>query len=108
MPHDKVDLIDKLSEYGVLGYIWLLIISIWGGSVRYIADIKNGKVPTFIGWFFEAVVSGFVGVVTAMICHYYQIDYLLTAALTGIAAHNGTRTLYLIAEKLKLSIPPAP
>ncbi|UKH48590.1 putative holin [Vibrio phage vB_ValP_FGH] len=36
-----------------------------------------------------------------MTCQYYELDFLLTAAITGICAHNGTRSLYLIGEILK-------
>lgn len=101
MPADNLSFVQRLAEYGLLGYAWLLIISVWGGTVRYITDIKLGNKPSFIAWLYEAVVSAFVGVITAMTCQYYQLDFLLTSAITGVAAHNGTRTLYVIAEIIK-------
>lgn len=106
---DNLSFLQRLAEYGVLGYLWLLVISIWGGTVRYISDIKQGNKPSFISWLYEACVSGFVGIITAMTCQYYQLDFLLTSAITGMAAHNGTRTLYVLAEIIKknsnISIP---
>ena len=101
MPHDKLGLMERLFEYGVFGYVWLILISIWGGTVRYIIEIRNGKRPSFMSWVYEAVISGFVGVITAMICQYYVLDFLITSAITGIAAHNGTRTLYVLTEIIK-------
>ena len=101
MPMDNLSFLQRLAEYGIFGYLWLLVISIWGGTVRYISDIKRGNKPSFISWLYEACVSGFVGIITAMTCQYYQLDFLLTSAITGIAAHNGTRTLYVLAEIIK-------
>lgn len=101
MPMDNLSFLQRLAEYGILGYLWLLVISIWGGTVRYISDIKRGNKPSFISWLYEACVSGFVGIITAMTCQYYQLDFLLTSAITGMAAHNGTRTLYVLAEIIK-------
>lgn len=101
MPNDTLSFLQRLQEYGILGYLWLLVISIWGGTVRYISDIKRGNKPSFISWLYEACISGFVGIITAMTCQYYQLDFLLTSAITGMAAHNGTRTLYVLAEIIK-------
>lgn len=101
MPHDKLSFLQRLVEYGALGYVWLFIISIWGGTVRYVTDIRAGNKPSFISWLYEACISGFVGIITAMTCQYYQLDFLLTSAITGIAAHNGTRSLFVLAECLK-------
>lgn len=101
MPMDNLSFLQRLAEYGILGYLWILVISIWGGTVRYISDIKRGNKPSFISWLYEACISGFVGVITAMVCHHYKLDFMLTSAITGIAAHNGTRTLFVLAEIIK-------
>jgi len=101
MPMDNLSFLQRIAEYGLLGYAWLIVISIWGGTVRYISDIKRGNKPSFVSWLYEACISGFVGIITAMVCQYNQLDFSLTSAITGMAAHNGTRTLYLIADFLK-------
>lgn len=105
MPQDTLSFMQRLQEYGLLGYGWILFIAFWGGTVRYLSAVKNGEKPSFFGWLTETIVSGFVGVLSAMICQYFKIDYLLTAAITGIAAHNGTRSLYIIGEILKKNAP---
>lgn len=105
MPNETLSFMQRLQEYGLLGYAWILLIAFWGGTVRYLSAVKNGEKPSFIGWITETIVSGFVGILAAMICQYFKIDYLLTAAITGIAAHNGTRSLYIIGEILKKNAP---
>ena len=100
MPVESLTFLQRLQEYGLLGYGWILILSAWAGTVRYITAL-NGSKPTFFGWISEVVVSGFVGILAAMVCHYAELDYLVTAAITGIAAHEGTRGLYLVSSMLK-------
>lgn len=104
MPNETLSFLQKLQEYGVLGYLWLLLLSFWAGTAKYLSSL-NGDKPTFLGWLSETCVSGFVGVVAAMTCQYYQLDFMLTSAITGICAHNGTRSLYLIGELLKKNSP---
>ena len=100
MPQEQLTLLQRLAEYGVFGYLWLLFISLLGGTVKYITSL-NGEKPTALGWFFETVTSGFVGIVAAMACQSFEVDFFLTSAITGICAHNGTRSIYLITAAIK-------
>lgn len=100
MPQESLTFIQRVQEFGLLGYAWILILSLWAGTAKYLSSL-NGKNPTFWGWMSDTVVSGFVGIMAAMTCQYYQVDFLITSAITGIAAHNGTRSLYLIGEVIK-------
>lgn len=104
MPQDTLSFLQRLQEYGILGYAWILLVSFWAGTAKYLTNL-NGEKPTFLGWLTETCVSGFVGIVAAMTCQYYQLDFLLTSAITGICAHNGTRSLYLIGQLLKKNTP---
>ena len=103
MPLDNLSFLQRLSEYGIWGYLWILFISFWGGTVKYLTELK-GKRFAWREWLSETIISGFVGIITAMTCQYYQVDFILTSAITGIAAHNGTRSLYLISNFLKKNI----
>ncbi len=100
MPSDTLSFLQRLQEYGILGYAWILLVSFWAGTAKYLTSL-NGQKPTIFGWLSETCVSGFVGIIAAMTCQYYQLDFLLTSAITGICAHNGIRSLYLIGEILK-------
>jgi hypothetical protein len=104
MPNDSLSFLQRLQEYGILGYVWILVVSFWAGTAKYLTSL-NGKKPELFAWFSETVISGFVGIIAAMTCQYYQLDFLLTSAITGICAHNGTRSLYLIGEILKKNAP---
>ena len=97
---DSLSFIQRLQDYGIVGYAWILLVSFWAGTAKYLTSL-NGQKSTFFGWLSETCVSGFVGVIAAMTCQYYHMDFFLTAAITGICAHNGTRSLYLIGEILK-------
>lgn len=104
MPQDTLSFLQRIQEYGLLGYAWILLVSFWAGTAKYLTSL-DGKKPTLLGWFTETCVSGFVGIIAAMTCQYYQLDFLLTSAITGICAHNGTRSLYLIGQLLKKNTP---
>jgi ABC-type uncharacterized transport system permease subunit len=101
MPNDSLSFLQRLSEYGVWTYFVFLIISCWAGTVKFLLDIKKGEKPSVINWFIETSVSGFVGFIFAMACQYYQVDVLLTGVIVGIAAHNGTRSLYFLSNFIK-------
>ena len=102
MPNESFTVLQKISEYGLLGYAWIVALSIWAGTARYLMYINdNEQKPTFIGWATENVISGFVGIVVALTCQYYSLDFFLTSALTAIGAHNGTRTLYLLTKIIR-------
>ncbi len=100
MPQETLTFMQRVQEYGLLGYCWIMLISFWAGTARYVVKL-NGSTPTFWGWLSDTLVSGFVGVVVAMTCQYYGFDFLLTSAITGICAHNGTRSLYIFGAILR-------
>ena len=100
MPQDALNFMQKIQEYGLLGYGWILILSMWAGTAKYLSSL-NGKKPTFWGWLTETTISGFVGVVTAMTCQYYQLDFTIASAITGMAAYNGAHSLNIIASIIK-------
>ena len=104
MPQDSLSFLQRLEEYGIHGYAWMVFLASWGGVVRYLTTLKGNK-PTFAGIATELFVSGFVGVIVGMTCQYYQLDFLLASAITGICGHNGTRSLYLISNLIQKKTP---
>ena len=101
MPQESISIfIQKLKDTGILQYAWILVISVWAGVAKGLSNL-NGKKPTLMGILTDATISGFVGVIAASTCQYMKLDFMLTSAITGICAHNGTRSLYLITEFLK-------
>jgi hypothetical protein len=100
MPDNTLSLLQRIEEYGLIGYAWMLIVILWGATARYLIGL-NGKKATFLGWLTETTVCAFVGVVVGMVCQYYGMDILLTTAVAAIAAHNGTKSLSILTQVIK-------
>ena len=84
------------TSISVMTYVVVLILSMWGGLVRVIREVKlQGKsIPQIIGIFIaELVTSGFTGVITFYLCTSAGISPLYTAAMTAIAGYMGGRSL---------------
>jgi len=88
------------SNYSLLTYAWVLILSVWGGITHYIKKVKSGALQRFsiselVG---DIFISGFIGVMTFYLCEYAHFDKMLTAFLVGISSHMGTRGLMMLEE----------
>ena len=79
-----------------LGYGWLFVLAIWGGTVNYISRIRKQKIPfSIIELVGEWFIAGFAGVITAYFCYGIELNFYMTAAATGIAGHMGGRAIGL-------------
>lgn len=103
MPGDSLNFLQKLSEQGVWNFFIILVLSGWAGTVRWLLNVKGGEKPTVIGWFIETFVSAFVGLLVAFACASYEVGFYMSAVIIAVAAHNGTRTLYLLTSIVKKS-----
>lgn len=96
------EVVDRIADESI-GYIWFVVLSIWGGTVSYLGKIRKGQVAQFsvaelIGeWF----VSGFAGLLTAYMCVENHLSWEMTAFLTGIAGHLGGRGIFLFETYFK-------
>ena len=78
-------------------YLWFLVLAIWGGTASYVTRIKKNKVAfSIMELIGEWTVSGFVGMVTALLCFKAGFDFYFTAAGAGIAGHMGGRAAGLL------------
>ena len=98
MPGDTSNIFRQLVETGI-GWIWFIVLAIWGGTANYISRIRreNMKFSTteLIG---EWTISGFAGVVTGLICMEYGMGMHLTFAMVAISGHAGGKAIYLIEQ----------
>ena len=90
------------QNYPYITFLWVIVLSVWGGLVHNIRKIKNGELKRFslaelIG---DITVSGFVGLITYHLCQYASLNDALSAALIGISAHMGARALLPIEKAL--------
>jgi hypothetical protein len=89
-----------LNNYVALPYIWVLLLSMWGGVVSFAGKVKRGEtrwlnIMELAG---EIFTSGFVGCLTFLICESAGINPLLTAFFVGLSGHMGTRALFMFEK----------
>lgn len=84
------------SNYSILTYSLVVLLSMWGGTVNFIRKKKLGIVRAFniVEFIGELVTSAFTGIIVFFLCEASDISPLMTAALVGIAGHMGSRLLY--------------
>lgn len=92
----------KLTFLEPLTYLWVAILSCWGGIANFCHKLKIGHSRTFniaelIG---ELVISSFTGIITYYFCRATDVDEYVTAMLVGISGHMGSRAIFLIERKL--------
>lgn len=94
-----------VTDYSLGTYIWVSLLSFWGGAVRVYQNIQKGQKFSFVELFGEMAISGFVGIITFWLCEYNGFNQLLTAALVGVSSHMGTVALAkfreILMDKLK-------
>jgi len=88
------------QNYSFLTYAWVFAMAMLGGVAHNVKKLKDGTLARFsfselIG---DLIISGFLGVVTFFLCEYVELDRMLTAALIGMSAHQGTRGIYFLEE----------
>jgi len=96
MPHKGPE------NYGFITYAWVFAMAMLGGVANNVKKIKDGTLKRFsfselIG---DLIISGFLGIVTFFLCEYARLDHMLTAALIGMSAHQGTRGIYFLEETI--------
>lgn len=85
----------SLKQYGlVLGFALL------GGLVGWYNKVRAGILP---GWSInhligELCTSAFAGLITFWLCEWAAFPPLLTASLTGVMGHMGTRGVSMLEE----------
>lgn len=96
------EVVGKTPEsYPFFTYLWVIGISIAGGIVSFIRQLRNGtrKPHNLMELVGEVFTSAFVGVVTFWFCEASNISPLWTAVMVAVSGHMGTRAIY-IGEKL--------
>ena len=81
---------ESLLTSGVLTYVWVVGVSLWGGLVSFLEK----KDPfSWIRLFAHLMSSSFAGLMTFYLCQAGSVPEPLTGALCGVAAHMGTPAL---------------
>lgn len=97
--HDEIkavtDAVDPLA-YPWITYLWVCLISAWGGLVRFLNSVRDRKESVrdaLFTLFAGVVTSTFVGVITFYICELAHASKLSTAVAVAITGHMGSEAL---------------
>lgn len=87
-------------DYSLKQYGFVLAFALLGGLVSWYNKVRAGVLP---GWSInhligELCTSAFAGLITFWVCEWANFAPLLTAALTGVMGHMGTRGVTLFEE----------
>jgi len=82
-------------------YIWVLVVSVWGGSVTYLRWLRtqHEHCQQFAIVLIADISTGaFSGTIAFLFCSYYRLDNMATLGIVGIASHAGNKVL-VVGEK---------
>lgn len=87
-------------DYSLKQYGLTLAIALLGGLVSWLAKVRKGEaspwnIMQLVG---ELCTSAFAGLMAFWLCEWSGAPSLLSAALTGIAGHMGTRAISVFEE----------
>lgn len=87
-------------DYSVKQYGFVLAVALLGGLVSWLAKVRRGdtspwNVMQLVG---ELCTSAFAGLLAFWLCEWSSAPPLLSAAMTGIAGHMGTRAISAFEE----------
>ena len=100
MPDNTTNVLRTILEAG-LGWVWLIILALWGGTVNYISRTRKDKTPfSVVELIGEWTIAGFAGVITGLICMEYQVSQYLTFAAVAISGHAGGRAIFMFERYL--------
>jgi len=95
---------DPSALTDAINYIWIIAVAIWGGVMRYVrsvvSDEKQFSFPEFL---LEICTSAFFGIIVFWLCQSFGLNLHLTAALVGVAGHEGTRLIIYARRYFKVA-----
>ena len=87
------------TSIGYLTYLWVFGLATLGGMVSFMQKVQAGRAKySLLNVLAEVLRSAFVGVITFLICQYYDFNQMLTAALVGVSGHMGSKALILLED----------
>ena len=81
-------------------FIFNIALAIFGGFVKLLTE--NSKHKTLRKYVASAIVGGFAGILTYLICQYFNWNIYLTAFATGVAGYTGDSILNFFSSIIPL------
>ncbi len=89
------------NSLGLVQWLLLLLISIWGGVVRYIIDIKTKNRPwNWLSALMQILISGFTGLLGGLLSIDLNQSLYLTLFTTGVCGAMGSIVLSYFWQRL--------
>jgi hypothetical protein len=84
--------------YPIVTYIWVLILSVWGGAVNFWQKMKVNKVRAFnlVEFIGDLSTAALTGLVTFYLAESAHLDKVFGAALIAISGHMGARLIFML------------
>ena len=82
--------------------LWLVILGMacWGGIVRYLIDMKQGKASwSLLNGLSQVIVSMFAGVLAGLICKSAGLDVYWMSASAGVSGAMGSVAITYFWER---------
>lgn len=98
------DLIKDSATYSNATYYWVMFLSMWGGAIRIMREIKfGGKTWKEIAFIVvcELLTSGFTGLMAFYSCKAAGVSDQYTPFIVGMAGYMGGRALSFMEEIYK-------
>jgi high-affinity Fe2+/Pb2+ permease len=89
--------------YSAITYLWVFVLSMWGGAVSFIGKIKIGQVRAFniVEFFGELFISAFSGLITFYLCEAAGIEKLFETVFVAISGHMGARIIFTLEKVIE-------
>lgn len=81
---------ESLLTSGIVTYIWVVGVSLWGGLVSF---LEKEAPFSWVRLFAHLLSSSFAGLMTFYLCQAGSVPEPLTGVFCGVAAHMGTPAL---------------
>ena len=109
MPNEFTRLMDYIMPekdpmtYSAITYLWVFVLSMWGGAVSFIGKIKIGQVRAFniVEFFGELFISAFSGLITFYLCEAAGIEKLFETVFVAISGHMGARIIFTLEKVIE-------
>ncbi|MFC3902548.1 phage holin family protein [Acinetobacter marinus] len=79
-------------------YGWIIAVAMLGGLVKFIQNLNESQEKKPLKAVFarlagEMIVSAFTGIITILLCLYWEMPLVLIGAMAGVAGHLGGKAI---------------
>lgn len=88
------------NGYNLATHALLVLMTVWGGLVTYMLRVhKEKKAFLLRDALKQLVVSGFVGMLTMLLCWHFQLPVPAAGFMAGMSGYMGSKTLDLFESR---------